>query len=54
MPIVDWIGTIGLAALMAWGLKMPFELALTIALVLGILGHFLFGVQTSTMKYIGI
>lgn len=52
--MVDWIGTIGIAALATWLFKIPFELTLTVALILGIVFHWLFGVPTSTLKYLGV
>ena len=54
LPVVDWIGTIGIAALATWLFKIPFELTLTVALILGIVCHWLFGVPTSTLKYLGV
>lgn len=52
LPIVDWIGTIGLAALVTWMFKVPFELSFTGFLLLGILLHWVFGVQTATTKFL--
>ena len=52
--IVDFGLTILLAIFVTWMFKVPLELSVISMLVLGILFHILFGVQTSTLKYLGI
>ena len=53
-PIIDWIGTFIGAALIYKFFKVPFELAFVSLILLGILLHALFGVPTSTLKYMGL
>jgi hypothetical protein len=54
LPVVDWFFTILGALAIYKYFGVPFELVLTVLLVLGILLHWLFGVPTSTLKYLGL
>ena len=53
-PVYDWIGTIIGAVLLYKIFKIPFELAFVSLILLGMLLHWLFGVPTSTLKYLGL
>jgi hypothetical protein len=52
--IVDFTLSILLALFVTWKFKVPLELSIILVLVLGIIFHILFGVETSTLKYLGI
>ena len=52
--IVDFGLSMLLAVFVTWKFKMPLELSVILMLALGILFHILFGVQTSTLEYLGI
>ncbi len=54
LPLVDYIGTILLALLITYITKIPFELIIVIVLIIGIICHYLFGVETNLMKYFNI
>jgi len=54
LPLVDYIGAILLALLIRYITKIPFELIIVIVLIIGIICHYLFGVDTSLMKYFNI
>ena len=53
-PVVDWFFTILGAVAIYKFFKVPFELTLVVLLLLGIFCHWLFGVPTSTLKYLGL
>ena len=52
--IVDYVLTIILAALVTYFSKIPLVLTTIFIFITGIILHILFGVQTSTLKYLGI
>jgi len=52
--VVDYLGTIGLAIITTLITKMPLVLTTIIWFILGVILHLLFGVQTSTLTYLGI
>jgi len=54
LPLVDYIGTILLALLITYITKIPFELIIVLVLIIGIICHYLFGVETNLMKYLNI
>ena len=53
-PIVDHFFTILLAMFITYFSKIPLELTIIVCYILGILGHYLFGVQTNTLDYLNI
>ena len=52
--IVDYIGTIFLAIILSKFTKIPFVLSTIIMFILGIVLHVLFGVNTETVKFLGL
>ena len=52
--LVDYVGTIVLAFIVSKFTKIPFVLATIMMFVLGIVLHMLFGVNTSSVKYLGL
>ena len=52
--IIDYFVTILLAMLLTKVTKIPLVLTTILLLVLGIILHMLFGVETSVLKYLGI
>ena len=52
--IIDYILTIITACITTYFSKIPLVLTTIMWLVLGIILHILFGVQTNTLKYLGI
>ena len=52
--IVDYILSLLLAAVIAYITSIPFVLTTIAILLMGILCHILFGVQTNTLTYLGI
>jgi len=52
--ILDYLIALAFAMFVTWVTKMPLVLTTVIVLILGILVHYLFGVQTNTLKYLGI
>ncbi len=52
--IVDYILTLFMAIITTFFTKIPLELTTIMWLIMGIISHILFGVQTSTMKYLNI
>lgn len=54
LPIIDYIGAIIIALIITYITKIPFELIIIIVLIIGVLCHYLFGVETNLMKYFNI
>jgi len=52
--IVDYVLTIVLAIITTLATKMPLVLTTIMWFILGVVLHLLFGVQTSTLTYLGI
>ena len=52
--VVDVVLTLVAAGLVTKFFKLPLELSIILLFSLGILAHVLFGVETSTLKYLGI
>lgn len=52
--IIDYILTIITACITTYFSKIPLVLTTIMWLILGIILHILFGVQTNTLKYLGI
>lgn len=52
--IIDYILTIITACVTTYFSKIPLVLTTIMWLILGIILHILFGVQTNTLKYLGI
>jgi len=52
--IVDNLINLILSILMKYFMNIPFELSIIIVYILGLLFHYLFGVQTESMKYLGL
>ena len=52
--LVDHISTILLAMFITYIYKIPLELTIPICYIVGILFHYLFGVETNTLKYLNI
>lgn len=50
----DYIGTILLAIITTYLTKMPLVMTTILSFILGELLHFLFGVETNTLKYLNI
>ena len=53
-PVVDHICTILLAMFITYFSKIPLELTIIVCYIIGILGHYLFGVPTNTLDYLNI
>ena len=54
LPIIDYIGSVIIALKITFITKIPFELIIIIVLIIGVLCHYLFGVETNLMKYFNI
>ena len=54
LPIIDYIGAIIIALIITFMTKIPFELVIIIVLIIGVICHYLFGVETNLMKYFNI
>ena len=52
--IVDYVGTIFLAFILAKLTKIPFVLSTIIMFIVGIICHYLFGIQTDAVKFLGL
>ena len=52
--IVDYVLTIVLAIITTLATKMPLVITTIMWFILGVVLHLLFGVQTSTLTYLGI
>tara|TARA_B000000557_G_scaffold253505_1_gene242663 strand:+ start:636 stop:887 length:252 start_codon:yes stop_codon:yes gene_type:complete len=52
--IVDYLLTIFLAMITTLITKIPLVLTTIVWLIIGIILHFLFGIQTAALKYLGI
>ena len=50
----DYIGTILLAIITTYLTKMPLVMTTILSFILGEFLHFLFGVETNTLKYLNI
>jgi len=48
----DYFGTILLAILTTWFTKVPIEVTTIIWMLISVLSHYLFGVETSTIKWL--
>ena len=53
-PIVDHFLTILLAIFITYFSKIPLELIIPICYILGIICHYLFGVESNTLRYLNI
>ena len=49
----DYLGTLAIAAAVAYFADVPLVLCTVVAFVLGELLHYVFGVRTNTLRYIG-
>ena len=49
----DYLGTIFLSLLFSYFTKIPLVLSTILMFIFGELCHYLFGLQTNTLKYIG-
>lgn len=54
LPLVDYICSIIVALIITYITKIPFELIIIIVLIIGVICHYLFGVETNLMKYFNI
>jgi len=52
--ILDYLIAIGFAMFVTWMTKIPLVLTTIFVLISGIILHYLFGVPTNTLKYLGI
>ena len=52
--LFDYIGTIFLAIILSKFTKIPFVLSTIFMFILGIILHVLFGVNTETVKFLGL
>lgn len=52
--VVDYVFTILLAFLLTWITDIPLVLTTIFSFIIGIIFHILFGVNTNTLKYLGI
>ena len=52
--LFDYIGTIFLAIILSKFTKIPFVLSTILMFILGIILHVLFGVNTETVKFLGL
>lgn len=53
-PVVDHICTILLAMFITYISKIPLELTIIVCYILGIICHYLFGVESNTLRYLNI
>ena len=51
---VDFFGTILIATAITWFFKVPLDLSVIGILVLSLIIHMLFGVETGALKYLGL
>jgi hypothetical protein len=54
VALVDFAMSILFAMFITWKFKVPLDLSIISVLLLGILFHILFGVETGALKYMGI
>lgn len=52
--IVDYVSTLLLAGFMSYMYTIPLDIITIFLFILGIILHVLFGVNTATIKYLGI
>tara|TARA_B100000745_G_C19899461_1_gene301259 strand:+ start:78 stop:335 length:258 start_codon:yes stop_codon:yes gene_type:complete len=52
--IIDYFGTILGAMIISYYSEIPLVITTIVILIIGILFHLLFGVNTSSLKYLGI
>ena len=52
--ILDYFLAILFAMFVTWVTKIPLVLTTVFVLILGIIVHYLFGIPTNTLKYLGI
>jgi len=52
--IVDYIQSLILAVLITYKTKIPLVLTTILVLVISIISHMIFGVETNTIKYLGL
>ena len=54
VAMVDYVATIITAFLISYGTKVPVVLTTILSFVLAIIFHIIFGVNTTTIKYLGL
>jgi hypothetical protein len=54
VAIVDFALTIVLAMFVTWQFKVPLDLSIIAMLILALVFHWLFGVETGALKYLGL
>ena len=54
VALVDFTLTILLAIFITWAFKVPLDLSIIFMLVISLVIHLLFGVETGTLKYMGL
>jgi hypothetical protein len=54
VALVDFSLTILLAMIVTWAFKVPFDLSIIFMLVISLVIHLVFGVETRTLKYLGL
>lgn len=54
VAFVDFAITILLAMLLTWKFKVPLDLSIIAMLIFSLIIHWLFGVETGALKYLGL
>jgi hypothetical protein len=54
VALVDFVLTILLAVFITWAFKVPFDLSIIFMLVISLVIHLAFGVETGALKYMGL
>ena len=53
VALVDFAMTMALAVFVTWAFKVPFDLSIIFMLVISLVIHLVFGVETGALKYLG-
>ena len=54
VALVDFAMTMALAVFVTWAFKVPFDLSIIFMLVISLVIHLVFGVETGALKYLGL
>ena len=54
VALVDFVLTILLAMFITWAFKVPLDLSIIFMLVISLVIHLAFGVETGALKYMGL
>jgi hypothetical protein len=54
VALVDFASTILIAMFVTWKFKVPLDLSIIFMLVISLIIHWIFGVETGALKYLGL